>query len=153
MYLFAIFAMAFKVLALPRECVDSNPHHLLSFIQQGIALLCLLAYCLLVGAMYGRNAQTEEYSLDQFAQVPMIDIISEDNTYEYTHLSMATGAHHGGTDQHGGVLRSAAGAGRGIDKFGSWNPNTDPLMLSGGRRVTTRERSRRSTSFSLAPLL
>ena len=91
--------------------------HLLSFIQQGIALLCLLAYCLLVGAMYGRNAQTEEYSLDQFAQVPMIDIISENDTYEYTHLSMATGARHGGTDQHGGVLRSAAGAGPGIDEF------------------------------------
>ena len=116
-YLFANFAMAFKVLALPHECVDSNPDHLLSFIQQGIALLCLLAYCLLVGAMYGRNAQTEEYSLDQFAQVPMIDIISENDTYEYTHLSMATGAHHGGTDQHGGVLRSAAGAGSGIDEF------------------------------------
>ena len=78
-YLFANFAMAFKVLALPPcDCVDSNPHPLLSFIQQGIALLCLLAYCLLVGAMYGRNAQTEEYSLDQFVKVPMVDIISED---------------------------------------------------------------------------
>ena len=67
--------------------------------------------------MYGRNAQTEEYSLDQFAQVSMIDIISEDNTYEYTHSSVATGARHGGADQHGGVLRSAAGAGSGIDEF------------------------------------
>ena len=48
----------------------------------------------------------------------MIDIIREDNTNEYTHhLSMATGARHGGADQHGGVLRSAAGAGSGIDEF------------------------------------